>query len=304
MRLFLVAMFAGCIPEPGGFSDLPPATGAAYTAFGAPEPVTIEGYDGTAMEPFITRDGRYLLFNNSNDTSVDTNLQLARRLDAITFEYVGAITGADSTSLDGVPTVSSDGTLYFVSTRDYDNSLSTIFSAAFAGETARDVALVPNVSREETLVVNFDVEVSAAGNDLYFVDAGMNRDGVPQHADLVIATRDATGFVRRTDDLLVNINSTALEYAAAISADELELFFTRVDAITADAMPTIYRATRSSLAEPFSIPQHVDAAEGFVEGPTVASDGSLYYHRCAGGTCSIYRITRELAPSTRDLTAI
>jgi hypothetical protein len=290
--------FAGCIPEPGGFSDLPPTTGAAYTAFAAPTPVAIRGYDGTAMEPFITRDGTYLLFNNSNDASVDTNLQLARRVDATTFTYVGELTGADSTSLDGVPTVSADGTLYFVSTRDYDNSLSTIYSATFAAEQASGVALVPNISRKQTLVVNFDVEVSADGNDLYFVDAGMTRDGVPQHADLVLATRSNGEFVRRADDLLVNVNSTSLEYAAAISSDELELFFTRVDAITADAMPTIYRAARTSLDEPFGIPQHVDAAEGFVEGPTVASDGSVYYHRCDGGTCSIYRITRSSEPNT------
>jgi len=296
MRLYLLAVIAGCIPEPGGFSDAPPTIGSAYADFRAPTPVTIEGYTGTAMEPFITRDGGYLLFNNSNDASVDTNLRLARRIDATTFEYLGAITGSDSASLDGVPAVSSDGTLYFVSTRDCDSSLTTIFSATFAGETASAVALVPNISRELTLVVNFDVEVSADGDDLYFVDAGMNRDGVPQHADLVLATRTTNGFARRTDDLLVNVNSTSLEYAAAISADELELFFTRVDAVTADAMPTIYRATRTYLSEPFGIPQHVDAAEGFVEGPTVASDGSLYYHRCVSGACSIYRITRRSEP--------
>ena len=296
MRALVLLVVASCIPEPGGFSASAPTLGPAYTAFGAPVRVAINGYTGTAMEPFITRDGAYLLFNNSNDAAVDTNLQLARRVDAVTFDYVGGLAGANSTSLDGVPTVAADGTMYFVSTRSYDATLSTIYTATFANETAANVALVPSISRRETLVVNFDVEVSADGNDLYFVDAGMNRAGVPQHADLVLATRDGDGFSRRAG-VLDNVNSTALEYAAAISADELELFFTRVDAITAEAMPTIYRAQRGSLDEPFGIPEHVDAALGFVEGPTVAPDRSLYYHRCESGTCSIYRITRNSDPS-------
>jgi len=43
------------------------------------------------MEPFITRDGRYLLFNNSNDPLVDTNLHYAERIDDLTFAYRGEI---------------------------------------------------------------------------------------------------------------------------------------------------------------------------------------------------------------------
>src|SRR5262245_8811408 len=48
-------------------------------------PVSIEGYDGEAMEPFLTRDGRYLFFNSRNDTN-DTNLYFARRKDDATFK--------------------------------------------------------------------------------------------------------------------------------------------------------------------------------------------------------------------------
>lgn len=296
MRLAFVAIVAsGCIPEPGGFVDTPPIEGDSYIAFGTPEAVAIRGYTGSAMEPFVTRDGAFLLFNNSNDPAVDTNIQIARRVDAVTFDYLGELAGVDSPALDGVPTLDRDGNLYFVSTRDYDASLSTIFHARFEAGVATGAALVPEVSRVERLVVNFDVEVSADGSTLYFVDAAMSRDGVPQHADLVMATRDASGgFVRRADSaaLLANVSSSALEYAAAISPDELELFFTRVGAITADARPTIYRTARASIDEPFGVPQHVDAAAGFVEGPTLAPDGALYYHRCDAGQCSIFRIAR------------
>ena len=64
-------------------------------------------------------------------------------------------------------------------------------------------------------------------------------------------------------------------FRASISPDERELFFTRVGAITADARPTIYRAARASIDEPFGVPQHGDAADGFVEGATLAPDGAL-----------------------------
>jgi hypothetical protein len=43
------------------------------------EPVRISGYAGSAMEPFLSPDGRYLFFNNENDPNVDTNLYFAER---------------------------------------------------------------------------------------------------------------------------------------------------------------------------------------------------------------------------------
>lgn len=42
--------------------------------FGDPQPVRLLGYVGDPMEPFLSRDGRWLLFNNLNEPSVDTNL--------------------------------------------------------------------------------------------------------------------------------------------------------------------------------------------------------------------------------------
>lgn len=288
MRALLLGL-AACVAEPGGFSSAPPVTVGVYDGFAAAQPVAIRGYAGSAMEPFITRDGAFLLFNNSNDKSVDTNLQVARRVDATTFDYLGELTAADSTSLDGVATVAADGAMYFVSTRSYDQSLSTIYAATFADGVATTPALVMPISRREPLVVNFDVEVSADGHDLYFVDAAFSTDGVPQQADLVIAT----DLARRDDsaDLLAWVNSSALEYAAAISVDERELFFTRVDAITADASPAIYRSERASIDDAFSAPQLV--VDGFVEGPSIGPAGELYYHHCEEGTCAIWVSSRR-----------
>jgi hypothetical protein len=43
------------------------ADGEATRLFRHPERVALVGYEGDAMEPFMSRDGRFLLFNNQND---------------------------------------------------------------------------------------------------------------------------------------------------------------------------------------------------------------------------------------------
>lgn len=284
-------VFAGCGtsgPE-ATLSDLPPDT-----AFADPERVQIRGYEDDAMEPFLTRDGRFLFFNNRNDPSVNTDLHVAERVDSLTFAYVGPLTGANTPALEGVPTMDRAGTVYFVSTRSYDATLSTIYQARFADGRVQDVRLAEGVSREQPGIVNFDIEVSADGETLYVVDARF-RGGAPVEANLVLAERAGEAFERSpdSDSIFQNINTEALEYAAAISADGLELFFTRVASVTSGASPRIYRAVRGRLGDPFGRPQWVAAMEGFVEGPTVSPDDrAVYYHKREGGQFVIYRVTR------------
>jgi|SRR6185295_16567999 hypothetical protein len=263
-----------------------------HTAFANPERVAIRGYSGHAMEPFISRDGRYLFFNNSNDPSVNTNLHYAERINDITFKYQGEIKGVNSSLLDAVPTMDRDGKFYFVSTRSYTQTLSTIYRGRFAGGSVTGIDLVTGISEKILWHVNFDVEISASGDTLYFVDGIFRGKPVPEMADLAIAVRDGSGFrrVKNSAELLKNINTNALEYAACISADELELFFTRL----ADGPRfAIYRATRRTVTQPFDPPEQLAAIEGFVEAPTITTDGrSLYYHKKVGELFVIYRVTR------------
>jgi hypothetical protein len=266
------------------------------SAFRNPRRVTIQGYEGDAMEPFITRDGRYLLFNNSNDPSIDTNLHYAERIDDLTFEYRGEIAGINTPVLEGVPTMDGEGNFYFVSPRSYGATFSTLYRGRFDDGVVSNIELVPGVSREEPGMVNFDVEVSAGGNDLYFVDGRFgSAGGLPETADLVMAHRSDSSFERAANSsaMFRKINTSALEYAAAISANGLELFFTRY-APQQSAAPFILRAVRKSKSKPFGAPQKVAAAAGFVEGPTLSSDGrSLYYHKKDGDRFVIYRVTRR-----------
>ena len=48
------------------------AARAERANLGNPVRVTIRGYHGDAMEPFVSPDGKYLFFNSRNDPGTDT----------------------------------------------------------------------------------------------------------------------------------------------------------------------------------------------------------------------------------------
>ena len=95
------------------------------------------------MEPFLTRDGRYLLFNNSNAVPSQTDLHWAERIDDLTFEYRGRLEGANSPDLDAVASVDSSGSIFFITTRSYAQNLITIYRGKFEEGIVRDAAPVP-----------------------------------------------------------------------------------------------------------------------------------------------------------------
>lgn len=266
-----------------------------YRAFGEPQRVTIRGYQGDAMEPFITKDGRYLLFNNRNDPRVDTKLLFAERVDDVTFDYRGELKGANTDALEGVPSMDRHGNLYFVSTRSYAQTLSTIYRGRFDRGNVSAIALVAGISRQQRQIVTFDAEISADGNTLFLVDGRFAGGHVPETADIDIAVRNGAGFRRLPSarELLRNVNTDELEYAPAVSSDLLELFFTRLERPVRSPRTHILRAARPSAAAPFDPPQRLASITGFVEAPTLSSDGrSLYYHRLDGGRYVILRVSR------------
>jgi hypothetical protein len=247
------------------------------------------------MEPFITRDGRYLLFNNRNDPRVDTNLHYAERVNDVTFDSRGELNGANSPALDGVASVDRDGNLFFISTRSYAQTLSTVYRGRFSGGGVTGVELVQDVSLRHPGMVIFDAEISPGGEVLFIVDGEFTGGPNPRSADIAVAIRDGGRFRRHpaSAEFMRNVNTPALEYAPAISADLLELFFTRVTSLGGSAQPAIYRSHRASRDEPFGVAERVAAITGFVEAPSLSGDGrSLYYHRLEDNRFVIYRVAR------------
>lgn len=261
--------------------------------FADPQPVVIEGYDADAMEPFLSRDGALLFFNDRNDPRVDTRIHFAERIDDLHFRYRGVLPGANTPALEGVASLDRTGWLYFVSTRSYASTLSTLYRGRFVDGRLDGVELVDGVSRREPGMVNFDAEIGADGAMLWFVDGRIVR-GVPRSADLVAARREGAGFVRVApgDDPLRAVNSDGLEYAPAISADGLTLSFTRA-VLRRGGGFGLFVARRTTTAEAFGTPERLVALQGYVEAATFAPDGgAIYFHRRDGSRFAIWRAAR------------
>ena len=276
----------------GAGASTPPAT---YTVFSNPTAVMVTGYTGDAMEPFISKDGQYLFFNNRNDPSIDTDLYYASRVDDQTFTFLGPVPGVNSPALDAVASLDTLWTFYFVSSRSYATTLSTIYSGQFSATGVGNVALVSGISMLQPGSVNFDAEISADGQTLWFNDGQFSSTGALEAARIVIAHRQATTFVRQVDSatLLATVNASGLNYAPSVSVDGLELFLTRVDSTTSGATPAIYRATRTDTTSAFAAPELVSGPTGFVEAPSLSADGHLlYFHKMVNGTFVIYHLER------------
>lgn len=274
-----------------------PAANSTADIFGQPVRVEIKGYQGNTMEPFLSRDGNTLFFNNLNSAPENTNLHWATRINDSSFQYQGEIAGVNTAGLEAVPTSDTAGNLYFVSNRNYVQTLSTLYQCRYASGAAINVHLVKGISRQQAGWVNFDIEVSADGQSIYFVDAQFDASGNPATADLVIAEKSDTGFQRSPNSsyLLKNINTDALEYAASIAADNLTLYFTRVTLpLTGGATPEIFMSTRKNINEPFSKPLKIMSITGFSEAPSISPDQKiLYYHTKEGSRFVLYLVRKK-----------
>jgi hypothetical protein len=270
----------------------PPVGG--YHGFTHPQVVTIRGYSGSAMEPFVSTDGRYLLFNTSNVSPNIPTLQFAIRVSTTVFRYRGAIRGAnDPGYLSATPSMDRNGDLYFVSTRTYSTTLASIYRGTFTNGHLRRVRLVAGIAAPALRSIDFDADVSPDGSTLY-VSTGRFDGGPPTSAsvtmfDVIGATTIADP---NADRILRAVNRPGrLTYAASISPNGLELFFTQ--AAPNGGVPAIYRAVRSGPGRAFGHVQRIAAITGYAEAPSISTDGTtLYYHRLVGGTFQIWEVTR------------
>ncbi len=332
--LFVLVMVYVLLRQPwkgsGRLDELPTSV---YEAFGPPRAVTIKGYDDDAMEPFISRDGRYLFWNNLNHSSVNTNLYFARRAGGpYSFVFGGEVAGVNTEKLDGVASMTTDGTLFYTSMISYKpkkGHYGSLYWGPFAdGSVAGAQKVSGTVDRDEFGWLNMDCEVTADGSEIYISDSyfQMYRPP-PRKANIRRALRVAKGRYERVGDddpIMAEVNTSCLEYAPCISVDKLELFFSRTyipgwfGKKRGKTQLLICRASRKSVAEPFSNVQlvgaiHQDAVGSgsvgaelvagglsadklFVEAPSLSSDGRyLYYHKRVGKKFQVW-CTERAAP--------
>lgn len=161
------------------------------------------------------------------------------------------------------------------------------------------------MSTKNQIRVNIGVEVSADGKTMFFSQAVFEfQNGTV--GDLIASD---IHFLRKKGQkfkfdaieskrVMRNINSHELDYAAGISRDGLEIFFTRfevADYANRKLESKIMRATRSTVNKPFGKPEVVEAIgeRRFVEGPALSADErELFYHQHVNGKSRLFRVTR------------
>lgn len=272
------------------FAIFAPSTAAQAPVLTAPQHVSVQGYDGDIMEPFLSRDGHTLFFNNRNSPPKLTDLHWAERIDDLNFRYRGKLAAANSDMLDGVPSLSASGRLCFISTRSYGSSLATIHCGDWTGADLENLSLQRQAAPLIPGRVVFDVELAASGDFAVIADGRFTGGPMPVAANLRLA-RGADELVLdpASDTLFTNINTDALEYAAGLSSNGLTLCFTRFD----KGLPALWIAQRRALLAPFGPPSPIPGITGFVEACTFAPDGAIYFHRLDGLHFGLWRKTLD-----------
>ena len=307
LLIFLSSLTIQCSTEleqgdPGGILKLSKCMSTVGSSpinneFSNPVKVAINGHTTHAMEPFITRNGSYLFFNSLND-GINTSLYYASMGgNDYTFNLAGEINGVNGTPphLDAVASMDTGGNFYFVSVRNYPSDYMNFFTGNFSNGTVTGLQALPgNFYIESPGWLIMDAEISPDGNDLYYVNAHFNSGPVPELSDIGVAHNSSGSFIvdANSTEIMTNVNTgNHLEYAPSISSDGLELYFTRLNLCLLTS--EILVAKRNSVSESFGIPERIGVMSGFVEAPSLSSDGNtLYYHRKDNDLYVIYKVSR------------
>lgn len=249
------------------------------------------------MEPFLSRDGRFLFFNNSNARQENTNLYYAKFLSDSTFQYLAPLKNVNTDQLDAVASMDTAGRFYFTSSRSYATTFSTLYNGNFEEGNIENIQLVGGkLSPQRAPFLNMDSEISADGQHLYFTINKMNVIfGRPKTSDVQIAEKRGDTFevLPNSEAIMQHINTDELEYAPCTSADELELFFTRTNPRTGRFK--MLHARRAAPDEPFGLPEVLIESRGIiVEAPTITPDGqTLYFHAEKNGKFQLFKMERK-----------
>lgn len=285
-----------------------------YPLFGPEKKVNINGLTFDAMEPFISRDGQTLFFNSLNSGG-NTNLYYATRVNDTLFNYIGLVNGCyDPTPnhLDGVASLDSSNTFYWVSLRNYPIQIENLHKGVYSSGNVSSIKRVYgdfNIATPGWLIM--DAAISDQGNLLYYCNAYFNSCafGMPCKARLGVAQQvNDTTFnkLNLTDTVFSNVNDTNyIVYAPQVTEDGLELYFTRILKSTVNS--EICVSVRNSTTTKFSLPVVIHSNLGFV--PEAASPSvdkqKLYYHQKeASGLFRIYLRYRSSLTSIQEKYAL
>lgn len=273
--------------------------------YGPEIPVTINSYTLDAMEPFISPDGNALFINSVNN-GTNTAIYYAARVDDTTYNLVGLFPVVNQTVtpyLNAVASLDTFNNFYWVSIRNYPTDYDNLHHVTFTQTGYTNFGRVRgdfNIHTPGWLIM--DAGVNFDGNYLYYCNGFFQgtacNGGLPCKARLGVAQKvnDSTfNKLANTDAIMASVNDTNyLVYAPCITADGLELYYTRF-AQTSLLNTEICVAVRTTTLQPFGTPAVLYSANGLVpEAPTLTTDKSrLYYHKKVGSTYKIFMRYRQ-----------
>ncbi len=273
------------------------------TEFSNEQKVEIIGYTGDAMEPYISRDEKYLFFNEHQGEN-SKELYYAEKIDNLTFQYKGKVQGVNSPEVDGNPTMDSKNNFYFITTRDLSSGdFDTLYTGVFKDGVVENLNKVKGtINIDKKMWINMGVEITKDGNTMYTSNARFKiGNNFPSEGNIRLAIKEGDEFniPNNEQEILKNINTDyAIEYAGEVSDNGLELFYSQVT-LSKPPVFKLYSAKRSSIDKPFEIPEYIaepfkNNKYAFVEGPTLSPNGKrLYYHKLDKEKFSIFMLTRN-----------
>lgn len=259
--------------------------------------VTINGYTLDAMEPHISPDGNALFFNSLNSGGT-TSLYYAAKVNDSTFNLVGLMPVVNETVtpyLNAVASVDTSDTFYWVSLRGYPGNINNLHRVTFGTSGPTNFGRVYgnfNINAPGYLIM--DASINYEGNYLYYCNAYFNSCafGMPCSSRMGVAQKinDSTfNYLPNTNSIFANVNDTNyIVYAPAITADGLELYFTR--ALIGVPQTEVCVSVRNNTLSAFSSPTvFITSINNTPEAPTLSTTKSvLYYHKKSAGIFNIF----------------
>jgi len=263
--------------------------------------VALAGYsygNGQAMEPFISRDGKWFFFNSRN-VGDNTSLQYGAIKSPYQVNFIATIGGEANgpiPHLDAVPAMTDSYDFFWVSTRnypqDYENLQHGIFDPVLGTIPKAEPVHGDFYIRESGWIV-MDQEINRDGSILFYVNALFSNPpgDMPLFSNISLALRNPDGsFSQHPNaiDIMKTVNlvngAQYLRYGpSSTGTDGLKLYFTV--RVNEPVLSALYVANRNSPDEPFGTPQRITLNSGNgaePEAPTLSADGNLMMYSRMG----------------------
>jgi len=282
-----------------------------------PQMMKVQGYPGTElMEPFLSRDGKWLFFNSRNVGNNITLHYASLRSPVLSF-YMGQLGGdvnGPVPHLDAVASMDNKNNFFWISTRGYPENIQNVMTGRFQNGMVPKASHLPGdfyiLPTNDKLWIIMDQEVNEDGSILFFCNAAFKipPGSEPMFSNISIALRSTNGTYLKhpnAEAIMKNVNNlfgSNLKFApSSLGVNSNELYFTARR--TGDPkISAIYVAKRNGrddvFGEPVEVPTSTQDRYLEPEAPTISRDGKLMmFNRidCGSKSCTninLYSISR------------